>query len=92
MHQESKERSCKSKKEHFCSDKATLCGFLSNKSKDLNTNINKGIAKAFSHQEKKEKYNFNKYETLSISSGSNVGDSDRNSKVSSTSDEVLASK
>eukprot|EP00957_Ditylum_brightwellii_P032256 2443893-Ditylum_brightwellii.AAC.1 len=68
-----------------------LCGFLSDKSKDPNTIINKNIVKAFSHQEKKEKANLNKVDALSISSGSNAGDSNSKSKVSHTSDKGLDS-
>eukprot|EP00957_Ditylum_brightwellii_P021088 1589066-Ditylum_brightwellii.AAC.1 len=50
------------------------------RSKDLNTIINKKIAKAFSCQEKKENANLNKFEAPFISSGSNAGNSDSKSK------------
>eukprot|EP00957_Ditylum_brightwellii_P188581 14356344-Ditylum_brightwellii.AAC.1 len=79
MHHECKEESHKSKKVYFCSTKAKLPGFLSDKSEDLNITIDMKIAKAFSCQEKKEKTNLNKFKALSISSGSNAGD--RNNKV-----------
>eukprot|EP00957_Ditylum_brightwellii_P126996 9682046-Ditylum_brightwellii.AAC.1 len=55
------------------------------KSKDLNTMINKKIATIFSHQEKKEKADLNKFEALSISYISNAGKSNNKSKVSCTS-------
>eukprot|EP00957_Ditylum_brightwellii_P054343 4117804-Ditylum_brightwellii.AAC.1 len=72
---EYKKGSHKSKKVCFHSNKAKLCGFLSDKSKDLNATIDEKITKAFSCQEKKEKVDINKFEPLSVSSRSDAGDS-----------------
>eukprot|EP00957_Ditylum_brightwellii_P058502 4436295-Ditylum_brightwellii.AAC.1 len=55
------------------------------RSRDLNTILEKKITKAFSHQEKKEKADLNKFEARSISSGSNAGDSNSKYDVSCTS-------
>eukprot|EP00957_Ditylum_brightwellii_P107837 8226105-Ditylum_brightwellii.AAC.1 len=92
MHHEHKEGSCKSKKVPFCSNKVKLHGFLTGKSKDLNSIINKKIDKVFSHQKKKEKVKLNKFEALSILSGSNTGDSNSKFEVSHTSNEGSDSK
>eukprot|EP00957_Ditylum_brightwellii_P177082 13489782-Ditylum_brightwellii.AAC.1 len=62
------------------------------RSKDLKIIINKKIANTFNHQEKKEKADLNKIKALSISSGSNVGDSNTKSKVSCTSNKGSDSK
>eukprot|EP00957_Ditylum_brightwellii_P020102 1516612-Ditylum_brightwellii.AAC.1 len=56
---ELKEGSHKSKRVHFCRNRAKLCEFLANKSKDLNMIINKKIDKAFRCQEKKKKADLN---------------------------------
>eukprot|EP00957_Ditylum_brightwellii_P178621 13605634-Ditylum_brightwellii.AAC.1 len=50
------------------------------------------IAKALSYQEEKEKADLNKFEALSILSGSNAGDNNSKSKVSYTSNKGLDSK
>eukprot|EP00957_Ditylum_brightwellii_P201623 15326445-Ditylum_brightwellii.AAC.1 len=84
---ECKERSCKSKNVCFHNNKTKLCEFLSDKKKDLNMIIDKKIAAAFSHQEKKEKVDLNKFEALSTSSASNARDNKNKSRVSSTSNE-----
>eukprot|EP00957_Ditylum_brightwellii_P193249 14714442-Ditylum_brightwellii.AAC.1 len=58
--------------------------------KDLHAIINKKIAAAFSHKEKKE---LNKFEALSIISDSNKDkDSSSNSRVSYTSNEDMDSE
>eukprot|EP00957_Ditylum_brightwellii_P174356 13274491-Ditylum_brightwellii.AAC.1 len=71
LHNEHKGGSRNDKKVCFCSNKAKSCGFLSDKSKDPNNILDKKTAKPFSHQKKKEKDKLNKFEALSILSGSN---------------------
>eukprot|EP00957_Ditylum_brightwellii_P134330 10241044-Ditylum_brightwellii.AAC.1 len=59
--------------------------------RDLNTIIGKKIAKVFSHQEKKEKADLNKFEALFISSASEAGNISSKSKASHTSNKGLNS-
>eukprot|EP00957_Ditylum_brightwellii_P051039 3870068-Ditylum_brightwellii.AAC.1 len=84
MCHECKEGSCDDKKVCFWCSKAKLCGFLSNKSKDLNIIINGKITKAFSCQEKKEKAYLNEFKAISILFRSNAGNHNSKSKVSCT--------
>ena len=75
---------------HFSSYKAKSCDASSNGNKDLHLIINEKIAATLSCQEKKD---LNKFEALSILSGSNDGvNIDSNSRVSNTSDEEMNSE
>eukprot|EP00957_Ditylum_brightwellii_P125643 9576525-Ditylum_brightwellii.AAC.1 len=87
---EREDRSCKSKKVHFSSDKAKSCDTLSDGNKDPHVIIDKKIAAALSHQEKKD---LNKFEALSILSGSdNDNNSNNDSRVSNASNEEMNSE
>eukprot|EP00957_Ditylum_brightwellii_P004690 356163-Ditylum_brightwellii.AAC.1 len=71
-------------------DKAKSCEILSDGNKDLHLMIDEKIVTALSCQEKKD---LNKFEVLSILSGSNNGDnSNSNSRVSNTSDKDMNSE
>eukprot|EP00957_Ditylum_brightwellii_P020215 1524681-Ditylum_brightwellii.AAC.1 len=87
MHHGGEDRPCKIKKVHFSSGKAKTWEPLSNGSKDLHLIINQNITAALSTQEKKD---LNKFEALSILSGSDNGNnSDSNSRISNISDEDM---
>eukprot|EP00957_Ditylum_brightwellii_P034169 2589328-Ditylum_brightwellii.AAC.1 len=87
MCHEEEEISCKSKTMCFDSSNAKSCESLSDGNKDLRLTINKKIAAALSYQEKAD---LNKFEALSISSGSDNGEnSDNKSRVSDTSDKDM---
>eukprot|EP00957_Ditylum_brightwellii_P022748 1715408-Ditylum_brightwellii.AAC.1 len=87
MCHEREDRSCKSKKVCSSSGKAKSHESSYNRNKDLHLIINEKIATVFSCQEKKD---LNKFEALSILSGSNNGNnSNSNSRVSDTSDKYM---
>eukprot|EP00957_Ditylum_brightwellii_P060111 4564864-Ditylum_brightwellii.AAC.1 len=90
MHHEREERSRKSKKVCFSSVKAKSCEASSDGNKDLHAIINEKIAVAFICQETKD---LNKFEVLSILSGSDDGNnSNSDSRVSDTLDEEINSE
>eukprot|EP00957_Ditylum_brightwellii_P007122 540481-Ditylum_brightwellii.AAC.1 len=76
-----------SKKVCFSSGMAKSCKASSKENKDLHLIINEKITMAL---DRKEKNDLNKFEALSIVSDSNKDkDSNSNSRVSNTSDEVM---
>eukprot|EP00957_Ditylum_brightwellii_P169920 12933815-Ditylum_brightwellii.AAC.1 len=90
MRHEREDRSYKSKKVCFSSGKVKSYKVLSSGNKDLHAIINEKITAALSRQEKKD---LNKFEALSILSGSNSGDDNNSdSRVSNTSDEEMNSE
>eukprot|EP00957_Ditylum_brightwellii_P132565 10109615-Ditylum_brightwellii.AAC.1 len=87
---EREDRPHNSKKVCFSSGKAKSHEALPDRNKDLHTIINEKIATALSCQEKKD---LNKFEALSISSGSDNGNNNNsNSRVSNTSNEEMNSE